>query len=250
MMEYTVNYKELVKYQVFNNLNDLSAGFFNYLVDLVTENISRGKKFTIALSGGSTPMHIYNYMSVVHKGIRHWEDILIYWGDERCVPPESPESNYGNAWRTILHNVNIPTENINRIRGEEDPVKESIRYSTLLNKLDKSNDTPVFDLVILGLGEDGHTASIFPDQMRLLSSEKLVEVATHPGSGQKRISLTGQVLNQARNILFLATGAKKQQRIYEIFNDKKTAEAYPAYHIRPENGNIVWFMDTEAAAKL
>jgi 6-phosphogluconolactonase len=249
-MEYTANYRKISSLRIFNNINELSAAFFEKLVDSMRESFSRNEIFSIALSGGSTPLKIYQYMSVVKNDFTRWDKVQFYWGDERCVPPEDQESNFGNAWNAILKKINIPEDNIHRIRGEDDPEIESERYTTELAKLRISKGVPVFDLIILGTGEDGHTASIFPDQNNLMSTDKWVRPAIHPQSGQKRITLTGKVLNNAREVLFLATGKNKQEVLHNIFNDKLEAAIYPAYHVRPVEGKLSWFVDRDAAERI
>lgn len=249
-MEYTANYRKIASYRIFDNIDELSVAFFEKLTNTMTNAFSKNKQFSIALSGGSTPLKIYQYLSLVQEGVKHWDKVLIYWGDERCVPPDDEESNFGNAWKAILKNTKIPPENIHRIRGEAKPEEESIRYAKELEKLEIKNGFPVFDLIILGIGDDGHTASIFPDQKDLLYTSDWARPAIHPSSGQKRITLTGKLLNNAHEILFLATGENKQEVLNHIFNDKKEASKYPAYHIRPIEGTINWFMDRDASQKL
>jgi len=249
-MEYTANYKDITSYSVFGNTNELSAAFFSYLTDLVTVAYSENKPFNIALSGGSTPMAIYRYMSLVQKGFNKWENFHIYWGDERCVEPEDAESNFGNAWRTLLEKSEIPHDNIHRIMGEKDPAEEAVRYAEVLRQMDAGRVIPNFDLIVLGLGEDGHTASIFPDRMELLDTKDLTAVAEHPVSKQLRITLTGEVLNNAKNILFLATGIKKAEIVKHIFMDSKEAVNYPAYHIRPNRGRLSWLLDNDSSSLL
>lgn len=177
--------------------------------------------------------------------------------DERCVPLESKESNFGaaksfleNIFKTSLSGV-MQLENIHRIRGEDDPDKEAIRYSELLKEnIPLKNDFPRFDLIMLGIGEDGHTASIFPNQMHLLTSDKICEVSIHPVSGQKRITLTGKVLNNAERILFLVTGKEKTDVLRNIINKLGDYKKYPAAHICPVEGEMKWYLDSEAASKL
>ena len=150
----------------------------------------------------------------------------------------------------LLDNIRIPQSNIHRIHGEEQPEGESRRYTKhLQNSVNNHNGWPQFDLIILGLGSDGHTASIFPDQMQLLTAGQSCEVATHPESGQKRITMTGSVLNNARNVAFLVTGESKREKVHAIMNQTAEAESYPANFIRPA-GNLYWYLDRAAAGDL
>ncbi len=147
--------------------------------------------------------------------------------------------------------MQFPKENIHRIKGENNPEEEAIRYAgEIKENLNFRGDNPVFDLVILGLGEDGHTASIFPDELELFEDERICAVATHPLSGQKRITITGKVLNNANRVFFLVTGASKSLRISEIMNDDEAAKLLPAYYISPTNGELIWFIDEAAAQKI
>ena len=139
-----------------------------------------------------------------------WSFVHFFWGDERCVPPDDPESNFGMVNSGFLSKIDIPAINIHRIRGEEDPSTEAVRYSSeIVNYTRTTCGLPVFDQIILGMGEDGHTVSIFPSNSEMLYSEKICEVATHPLSGQKRITITGKVINNSDVVTFLVTGHSK-----------------------------------------
>ena len=205
----------------------------------------------ILLSGGNTPLLLFRKLSSKYQAEIEWERVHFWWGDERCVSPESDQSNYKAANDLLFSAILIPAENIHRIRGEEDPEKEAIRYSEEIKaNLNFRGDSPVFDLVILGLGEDGHTASIFPDEIELFEDERICAVTSHPLSGQKRITLNGKVLNNANRIYFLVTGESKAQRIAEIMNDDEAAKLLPAYYITPQNGELIWFIDEAAGSKI
>ncbi len=205
----------------------------------------------LALSGGSTPKIIFQTLAEMYKEKINWSKIHLFWGDERCVPPESDESNYGMTKKYLLDYIDIPKKNVHPVDGNNIPEEETVRYSDEIKNIVRvKNGFPKFDLVILGIGEDGHTASIFPDQMSLLNSEKICEVAVHPGSGQKRITLTGKVINNAEEIIFLITGESKANIVKELFSkDEIKVKKYPAANISPGNGTLEFFMD-ENAAKL
>ena len=184
---------------------------------------------------------MFEVLADKYKDNINWQHVNFYWADERCVPPDSDESNYGMTLRYLLCKINIPDENVHRVYGENDPVNEAVRYSNLLEKnLEKKNDLPSFDLILLGMGEDGHTASIFPDQMELLNSDKLCAVATHPESSQKRITLTGNVINNADRIYFLITGSNKAEVTKKILEKKNNYLKFPAAHIHNEEGILIW----------
>jgi 6-phosphogluconolactonase len=173
--------------------------------------------------------------------------VHLFWGDERCVSPDDPQSNFGMTERVFLEKIKIPDTNIHRILGENNPSAEAIRYSDEVRRFtNEREELPVFDLIILGLGEDGHTASIFPGNNELLCSENICEVAVHPESFQKRITLTVPVINNAETIIFLVTGEKKAKLVSEILGQSEPLD-YPAAHIKPGYGSVKWYLDAAAA---
>ena len=180
-----------------------------------------------------------------------WSGVHLYWGVERCVPPEDGDSNYKMTVDYLTSKINIPKENIHRIKGENAPEYEAKRYAdVLVEQLPLENGIPHFDLVILGMGDDGHTASIFPHEIELWNSNELCEVANHPNSGQQRITLTGKIINNASLITFLVTGKNKQEKVREILKKEGPFEAYPATLVAPTAGDLIWFLDNEAAGLL
>ena len=212
---------------------------------------SNQPRFDIILSGGNTPTELFKIISDRYHDSIPWERIHFWWGDERCVSPDSNESNFKIANEHLLSKISIPQENIHRIKGENNPEEEANRYSKEIEEnLNYRGENPVADVVILGVGEDGHTVSIFPDQIELFEDEKICAVTSHPITGQNRITLTGKVLNNANRIFFLVTGGNKAQRISEIMNDDEAAKLLPAYYIAPENGELIWFIDEAAGAKI
>lgn len=212
---------------------------------------SSQERFQICLSGGNTPSELFRKLNKKYAYSIDWQRVDFWWGDERCVSPENENSNYKQAYDFLLSQILIPSENIHRIKGENNPEEEAIRYAAeIKDNLNYRGENPVFDLVLLGLGEDGHTASIFPDELELFEDERVCAVATHPLSGQKRITITGKVLNNANRVFFLVTGANKAQRISEIMNDDEAAKLLPAYYISPTNGELIWFIDEAAAQKI
>jgi 6-phosphogluconolactonase len=176
---------------------------------------------------------------------------MIFWGDERCVPPTNDESNYKMTSDSLIKKINIPASNIYRIEAEKDPAEEAERYSNQVRiLLPHRMGTPRFDLVMLGIGEDGHTASIFPGEILLFNSEKLFEVSRHPLTGQKRITATGKLINNSKEVCFLVTGESKAERVAQIIEKKPGWERLPASLVLPENGELVWMLDGPAAQML
>jgi len=236
--------------RVFPSREVLAQNFAAMLIkDL--DRIEPDHFYTIALSGGSTPEYIFRYLSENYAERIDWQKLLIFWGDERCVPPEEKESNYRMAYENLLQNVPIADANIFRIRGEDDPVAEAKQYAELVSSMVPFfNGTPQFDLMLLGLGDDGHTASIFPDRHDLLTTSLLFDVALRPDKKQKRITATGRIINNSSKIYYIVTGKMKAVIVSEIIEGKSGAEQYPAYGIKPVSGYLVWMLDAEAASLL
>ena len=226
---------------------DTAKAFADFMLEQHREN----GMLTVALSGGSTPKILFDLLATDYKDKFNWSEIHFYWGDERCVPPTDNDSNFKMTKEHLLNLIRMPEANIHRVLGENDPIEEAERYGQLIeSNLPKQEGNPVFDIIILGMGTDGHTASIFPHEIELLDSPKTCEVANHPESGQKRVSLTGPVINAAKNVCFLVTGDNKKEKIKQIFEDHEIAKSYPAYHISPTHGELIWFIDEAAAAQL
>mgnify|MGYP000900369731 CR=1 FL=1 len=233
--------------QIFKTQADLNHVF----TDRVKEIISEKGTVTVALSGGSTPKSLFDYWAHLPEGEIGWEKIRFFWGDERCVPPTDDESNYKMTKEHLFDFVPVPDENIFRIRGENDPGSEAGRYGELLGrKLETIDGVPSFDIMMLGMGDDGHTASIFPYEIVQWNSPGNCVTATHPVTGQKRVSLSGRVINAAKNVFFLVTGENKADKVKEIIEyPLEAAKKYPAALVQPESGNLCWFLD-EKASKL
>lgn len=234
--------------KIFNNSSELTVAFCDELLNLCNMK----QNIFISLSGGDTPKMILKSLAEDYKNKIDWKKCNFFWGDERCVPLDDKQSNYGMTKDLLLNHIDIPQENIHRIKGEQEPEQEAARYSReLLNFVPLKNNLPNFDLMILGIGEDGHTASIFPDQMQLLHSEKICEVTLKPDTNQKRISLTGKVINNADRIIFLAVGDRKSKIIKAILEgDTKSKTKYPAANIHPVSGSLYFYIDKAAAKYL
>ena len=243
-MEFIVNYK----IQISESVDKLSDQFALLLIDKVNKSKNN---FNIALSGGSTPKNIFEYLGAHHQNTIGWHKVKFFWGDERCVPPTDSESNYKMAYEALFSRLQIPASNIFRIRGENDPQNGAKEYSEIVKKqLPQTNKIPKFDLIMLGLGEDGHTASIFQNQKSLLESEKIYATAVNPETGQTRITITGRVINNASTIVFIVSGNNKAQVVDEIINQKDNYKNYPASFIQPHNGELYWLLDKSAASQI
>lgn len=230
--------------KIFYTKEQLAQFFGDYLTELTKQD----KQVNIALSGGSTPETIFDVLSQEYRHSIKWKRLRFFWGDERCVPPDHEESNYNMTRQHLFDHLPIPDKNIFRIKGELSPEEARLDYISVLKaELPKENDLPVFDVVMLGMGDDGHTASIFPYEKHLWNSPRWCETGTHPTSGQKRITLTGGVINNAREIVFLVTGKNKAPIVYEILNEKDGHQAYPA--AMADRGKSIWLLDQLAVKK-
>lgn len=235
---------------VYPDKEELTTAFACEFVRYLKVHSGRGRQLHIALSGGSTPLALFRLLAE-QTSREDWSDVHLYWVDERSVLPEDPESNYGNARKALLEPLALEEEQIHRIRGEENPGKEAERYGEmLLKQLPVEYGFPVFDWILLGLGTDGHTASIFPDQLELWTAESPCIVASHPLTGQQRISLSGGVINAARRVSFIATGEEKSEVIREIFFNEGRYMEYPAFYVAPSSENLEWYLDQEATKLL
>jgi 6-phosphogluconolactonase len=231
---------------VLKSPEDLANKFADQLMEWVEDHSEN--TFHLAISGGKTPDLLFLTLAKKYPDSLLWQKVNFWWVDERMVPPNDPESNFGVAQKLLFSQISIPEENVHRIKGENAPEVEALSYSAQIRKnIPQSNGWPVFDLILLGMGDDGHTASIFPDQMHLLDSERVCEVGTQPQSGQKRVTLTGRAISHAKKVCFLVTGSNKAERLSEIWNNPDKANLLPAAHIHPENGDLEWYLDEPAA---
>ncbi|MFW5725090.1 MAG: 6-phosphogluconolactonase [Bacteroidota bacterium] len=231
-------------------MNGISAFFAQELAQISHSKPDTGYT-SLALSGGSTPKSIFEYLSGPGSAKIPWKKIRFFWGDERCVPPDHKESNYRMTKENLFDKTPVPPENIFRIKAEDDPVTEARRYSKLVaNYVPAVKNIPIFDIVMLGLGEDGHTASIFPDEIDLFDSSDLFVATRNPYTGQHRISATGKIINNARRVFFLVTGASKAAVVEKIIKKQQNYKELPASRVNTQFHNVSWLLDQEAAVLL
>ena len=215
------------------------------IVASASEAIAASGKFSIALSGGRTPEALYTLLAQEpYRSIIDWQKVQVFFGDERCVPPDSPESNYGMARRAMLSKVPIPGDNIYRMRGEIDPNDAAKEYGKTLKE--KFGDGGI-DLVLLGMGDDGHTASLFPHTEALKETRHRCVANFVPKLKTWRITLSAPFINQSKRVLILLAGAEKAQRLQEVLEGPRDPERLPIQRIAPQSGQLVWMVDAEAA---
>jgi 6-phosphogluconolactonase len=225
----------------------LADAVARHIVARAAQAISSRGLFTLALAGGSTPQATYSRLATRDSRLKlDWRLVHILWGDERCVPPDDPRSNYRMAKEALLDRVPIPADQIHRIRGEDDPEKAAAEYERQLRALLGSDG---LDLVLLGLGEDGHTASLFPGQAAVHETARWVVAVPAPDGTMWRITLTPPVINAARNVTFVVSGANKAARLQQVLQGPSTPDILPAQAIRPTQGRLTWMVDEAAAGK-
>ena len=233
---------------IFKTPEELANQFALHLIRWIDNH--SGEAFHLAISGGKTPELLFSILAQKYATSMPWQKVHFWWVDERMVSQDDPQSNFGTANRLLLSQIIIPQENIHRIKGENNPQAEALSYSEQIqHKLIPQTGWPTFDLIMLGMGDDGHTASIFPDQMQLINSNQICEVAVQRQSGQQRVTLTGNVINHASKVCFIVTGTSKAERMADIWENQEKANLLPAAHIHTVNGKLAWYVD-QTAAKL
>ncbi|HEX9388732.1 MAG TPA: 6-phosphogluconolactonase [Anaerolineales bacterium] len=237
--------------RIFNDLEDLSRAAAILFIEQAEQAIAERNRFLVALNGGSTPTRLFQLLATDEHEKADWSKVHIFWGDERCVPPDDSGSSYGQARDILLSHVFIPDVNIHRIQGELGPVEASKDYSLTLNGFASPPfEWPRFDLVYLGMGEDGHTASLFPGSPVDVPEPIMPVTAYYQDRPANRVTLTPIVFNSARMIVFMATGEKKAKTLAEVLSDRYNPAQYPAQRINPNDGRLMWLVDKTAASRL
>jgi 6-phosphogluconolactonase len=250
-METIVMVEIKIRVQVLSDLENVSRKAAEMFVNISRSCIASQGKFSAAISGGSTPKRLYTLLSSDrYRDEVNWPTVHFFWADERCVPKEHEESNFKTAYDTLLSRVPIPDENIHRIEGEENPDKGARDYEEDVMQFFGMSGVPIFDLVILGMGEDGHTASLFPGSKSLEETIRLAVPVYLEKPYRNRITLTLPVLNNASQIIFLVAGSSKADVLSEILGDGHKKGQYPAGLINPTQGHLIWLIDREASWKL
>ena len=214
-------------------------------------SIALRTRFLAALNGGNTPNRLFQLLAMAYREKVEWNKVHIFWGDERCVPVEDPGSSYGQARDLLLKHVSIPALNIHRIKGELGPAEAAKEYAfTLKEFASPPLEWPRFDLVYLGMGEDGHTASLFPGSPVDVTESVIPVTAHYQDRPANRVTMTQIVFNQARLVVFMATDEKKANTLAEVLSDRYNPALLPAQRIDPQEGELIWLVDEGAASKL
>jgi 6-phosphogluconolactonase len=236
--------------RIFESESELADAAAALFIECAAASIAARGVFTMALSGGSTPKAMYESLARPANASRvEWSKVQLFWGDERCVPPDSVDSNYRMARETLLDNIDIPAANVHRMEGELEPAVAAQRYEDALRKV-FGDVIPRFDLLLLGLGENGHIASLFPHQ-------PVLDEQTHTVAGvwveevkMSRITFTLPVINAAALVLFVVAGARKAAVVHRVLESERDPVAIPAQAVSPLHGRVEWMLDAAAASKL
>ena len=239
--------REIYKFQGITDMAARLAADFKAAAD---KKAAAGERLITALSGGHTPKAFFEVLAQppYRDGVP-WDSVIFFWGDERCVPPDNDESNFKMTNLALLSHIPIPESNVHRIIGENPPDEEAERYGEVISKFvpASGNGFPRFDWIFLGMGDDGHTASLFPGAPTLNEKEKICVVATHPQTGQKRVSVTFPVLDSGARVSFLVAGADKEPVLRQILEGEGQQLPYPASMVNPVDGVLEWYVDSAAA---
>lgn len=245
--------------EVFATAADLFHAAAEELVRAARDAIGAQGRFTVALSGGSTPKALYSLLATNYSTFA-WNRVFLFFGDERHVPPTDPDSNYRMVHESLLTKIAIPAENVFRVPAENpDAAAAASDYETQLRRFfelrpeirpgDRPGEFPRFDLILLGLGPDGHTASLFPDSSALDEQSRLVVANWVAKLSTFRITFTFPVLNRAAEVMFMASGADKAGMLHQVL-EGKSIPPLPSQRVQPSDGNLLWMLDEAAAAKL
>ncbi len=236
--------------RTYGDLEAVSRAAAELFVELVADAVSAHGRFAVALSGGGTPRRLYNLLaeSPTQEKI-HWKAVHVFWGDERCVPPSDPRSNARMARLALLDHVPLPAENIHPISCDRSPREAATRYEAEI-KAFFGTEAPAFDLVLLGLGDNAHTASLFPHTPVLDEKDRWVAEVYLPEQDMHRVTLTVPIINQAREVLFLVNGPGKAKALQQVLEGPFRPHDFPAQLIRTKAGHALWLVDHDAAVKL
>lgn len=230
------------------NAEALAQTAADYFVQAAKEAVARHGRFTVVLSGGSTPKAMFARLAESpRRAAVDWEKTFIFWGDERCVPPDHAESNYRMTKETLLAKVPLPPQNVFRIPGEKEPAQAAREYAEHLRRFFQTEHLPQFDLIFLGMGADGHTASLFPGTTALRASDASIVVENYVEKLHTyRITFTAATINQARAVVFLVGGADKAATLKAVLQGEYQPDLYPSQLIQPVSGHVIWLVDEAA----
>jgi 6-phosphogluconolactonase len=245
------------KITVYPDNESLISGAADFIIELAAQAIAGRGRFTLALSGGNTPQPVYARLATAgYRDRIDWSKVRIFFGDERCVPPDDPESNYLMVRTALLDQVPLLPGNIYRIKGDEAPEKAAVDYADALRQTfggDTVTGVPPpegFDLILLGMGDNGHTASLFPGLAAVTEQVRWVMAQYVEVVDMWRVTMTPVIINAARQVAFLVSGAKKAEMLQRVLEGPYQPVVLPSQIIKPVSGELHWLLDQPAAAKL
>ncbi len=240
--------------RIMENGEELAREAAELYVWLANESIRTRGRFLVALSGGSTPRQLHQVLADSTNACRlDWTKVQFFFGDERCVPPTHPDSNFGMAKATLFDPLRVEPSQIHRMKGEVQPAAAATDYESLIRRVTQSAAPaiPELDLILLGMGTDGHTASLFPGTAAVRERTRLVAEGAAPTGIPHRVTMTLPLINRARVVLFLVTGHEKASTVRKVLENKGGAgSSLPASMVGPVTGRLIWFLDHRAASEL
>lgn len=239
-----------MKLHIYKSPEDLSIAVAEWVTDYIQSVLSKNNRFTIALSGGSTPQKLHTLLAASpYKEKIDWTKMHIFWGDERAVPFTDDRNNAKMAYDSLLNHLPVPAEQIHIMRTDIDPEASAAAYEKILHSYFDETDTS-FDLVLLGMGDDGHTLSLFPGTEIVHEKTAWTKAFFLQAQDMYRISLTAPIVNKSASVAFLATGKNKSKTLEQVLEGAIQPDLYPSQLIKPVNGELNWFVDEAAAADL
>lgn len=237
-------------FYTYNDLDKLSYAIADWMIYQISDTLNKKGRFTIALSGGSTPQRLYSILTEEPYNQKiDWSKMHIFYGDERVVPFEDKRNNAKMSYDTLLNHVPIPASQIHVMKTDIDPHEAARQYEVILHQYFDHSDT-TFDLVLLGMGDDGHTLSVFPGSELVAEKSAWAKAIWVPAQDMYRITLTPGLVNKSAVVAFLTTGANKSATLKQVIKGEFNPDQYPSQLICPTNGELYWFVDREAAGEL
>jgi 6-phosphogluconolactonase len=234
---------------IYKDADEVTIALAEWIAHLIEKTLLSKDKFTIVLSGGETPKDLYKKLAAEpYRDKINWSKIYFFWGDERVVPFKDDRNNAKMAYDNLLNKINVSEEHIHSMQTDMEPVDAAIAYEKILHQYFDNKKT-TFDLTLLGMGDDGHTLSLFPNSLVLFQNNKWVSAVSSKEKG-KRITLLPSVVNRSSAIVFLVTGASKATTLKKVLEGENQPDKFPAQLIKPANGELHWFIDDSAAKYL
>jgi 6-phosphogluconolactonase len=238
--------RNLGEVTIFETPQALAEGLADLFVEEARTALEAHGRFLVSLAGGTTPSAAYALLAQEPRSVLiPWEKVHVFFGDERCVPQDSPLSNYRTAREALLQHVSIPRQNIHRIRGEIEPIAAAEEYALLLKR--ECGDPPKLDLMMLGLGPDAHTASLFPGTNPMTDDVRLVRVTRSQETQTYRVTVTPYIINNSRTVVIATEGTEKATAFAAVRGDDYNPTKYPAQIVSPKSGRLLWYVDRLAS---